>query len=172
MSEIRQRVDAEQAEYARDAQEERPLVSYAGLLGVYGAGVAGLAALMVAAGRRIPERISISDLALTAVATHRVSRTLAKDPVTSPLRAPFTRFKGTAGPAELAEETRGRGIRKAIGELITCPFCLAQWAATGFIGGLLVAPRATRAVAAVFAVVAASDTLQLGYAALEKRAGG
>jgi Protein of unknown function (DUF1360) len=32
-----------------------------------------------------------------------------RNPVTSPLRAPFTRYSGTSGEAELAEEVRGRG---------------------------------------------------------------
>ena len=49
-----------------------------------------------------------------------------------------------------------------------CPFCLGQWVGTAFVGGFIVAPRATRAVASVFAVVTASDTLQFAYAALER----
>ena len=46
------------------------------------------------------------------MATHKLSRIIAKDPVTSPLRAPFTTFEGTSGPAELAEEpSSGQGLR-------------------------------------------------------------
>jgi hypothetical protein len=52
---------------------------------------------------------------------------LAKNSVTSPLRAPFTRYQGPAGPSKLAEEARGKGVRHAIGELLVCPFCLTQW---------------------------------------------
>ena len=50
------------------------------------------------------------------------------------------------------------------GELLSCPFCLAQWIATGFVTGLVVAPRATRVVAATFSVVALADFLQMAYA--------
>ncbi len=57
-------------------------------------------------------RIQLGDLALLSVATHKISRLLAKDPVTSPLRAPFTRFEGTSGPAELKEDVRGVGARR------------------------------------------------------------
>jgi uncharacterized protein DUF1360 len=36
------------------------------------------------------------------------------------------------GPAELKEEVRGRGGRKTVGELATCPFCTRVWVLTGF----------------------------------------
>jgi hypothetical protein len=52
---------------------------------------------------------------------------------------------------------------------LTCPFCISQWVATSFVVGMVVAPRATRLVASVLALRAASDTLQFGYAALESR---
>jgi hypothetical protein len=88
--------------------------------------------------------------------------------VTSPLRAPFTTFKGTTGPAELQEEPRGTGLRKAVGELIICPFCVGQWVATGFVFGLVLRPRATRVAASVFVALTVADFLQFAYAAAEK----
>lgn len=109
-------------------------------MGAYGGVVGALSAAVRLSGRRLPDRISPSDLALLSVATHKISRLIAKDPVTSPLRAPFTRFAGTSGEAELAEEVRGQGPRKAVGELVTCPFCLGQWVATAFAFGLVLAP--------------------------------
>src|SRR4051812_20381805 len=149
-------------------REDRPLGGYFAVMGIYSAVVAGLAAAGRARGMRVPKRVAASDLALLAVATHKVSRTLSKDSVTSPLRAPFTRFEEASGPGELKEEVRGTGVQKAVGELITCPFCLDQWVATGFLAGLVAAPRATRWLAATFAVRAGADALQFGYAALEK----
>jgi hypothetical protein len=157
-------------EYSGDA--DRPLGSYAAVLGVYGVVVAGLAGVVHLTGRRLPRRLAPYDLVLATVATHKVSRRLAKDPVASPLRAPFTRFAGTTGPAELKEEVRGTGVRKAVGELITCPFCLSQWVATAFVFGLVLAPRTTRLVAATFTVLAGSDFLQFVYASAEQRAQG
>ncbi|MFA1547804.1 DUF1360 domain-containing protein [Actinomadura chokoriensis] len=102
---------------------------------------------MTLTGRRLrggPPAIGLTDLALMTITTHKVARLIAKDPVTSPLRAPFTRHSGTAGPSELAEEVRGRGVRHAVGELITCPFCTAQWVATAYAAGLVFVPQATR----------------------------
>jgi hypothetical protein len=150
--------------------KDRPLGGYLAVLGVYSAAVAGLAALGKARGKRLPRRVAASDLALLAVATHKVSRTLSKDSVTSPLRAPFTRFEESSGPGELKEGVRGTGVQKAVGELVTCPFCLDQWVATGFLAGLLAAPRATRWLAATFAVRAGADAMQFGYAAMQRLA--
>jgi hypothetical protein len=88
--------------------------------------------------------------------------------VTSPLRAPFTAYQGTSGPAELDEEVRGDGIQKAVGELVTCPFCTSVWVATGFAAGLLYLPRTTRLTVAALAALAGADLLQFARAGLEK----
>lgn len=144
--------------------EERPLGSLLAIMGGYGAFAAALFGAVRVNDRDLPERFSASDLALLTVATHKISRLAAKDPVTSPLRAPFTRFAGTSGEAELAEEVRGTGPRKAVGELVTCPFCLGQWVATALAFGLVLTPRPTRLVASVFTALTGADVLQLLYA--------
>src|SRR5690606_8159414 len=118
----------------------------------YAAVVGGMG--LVLRNRRLPERIDPQDIALVALATHKLSRLVSKDPVTSPLRAPFTRFRGVSGPSELREEVRGHGSRHAVGELLTCPFCLSQWIATGFVFGLVVAPRPTRLVTSLYSALA------------------
>lgn len=153
-------------EYAHG--HERPLGSFLIIMGAYGAAVTGMAAFLATSRRRLPDRLAWSDLALLAVATHKLSRQIAKDQVTSPLRAPFTRYSGTSAEAELDEEVRGAGMRKALGELVSCPFCLGQWVATTGVFGLIVAPRATRAAASVFAVLTGSDMLQYAYAKLQQ----
>ena len=109
-------------------------------MSVYGGLVGAIAVAAKLSGRSLPERISPWDAAVTTLATHKLSRLLAKDPVTSPLRAPFTRFEGTTGPAELAEDVRVSGSKKTIGELVTCPFCLGMWVSTGFTAGYVFAP--------------------------------
>jgi hypothetical protein len=88
------------------------------------------------------------------------------------LRAPFTRYAGTAGPAEVQEETRHDSqLRHSVGELLTCPFCLDMWVATAFVIGLIVAPRLTRLVAGSFTALAGADFLQLAYAKAQQSAG-
>ena len=150
-------------EYGRPVGELR---GYTSVMAVYAVGVSLAAYAMKRAGR-LPSDIAPRDLALVALATHKLSRTVSKDAVTSPFRAPFARFEGPAGPGEVHEEVAGTGARKAVGELMTCPFCLDQWIATGLVTGLAVAPRLTRYVASIFAVRAGADLLQFGYAAAD-----
>jgi hypothetical protein len=137
-------------------------------MGVYLGVVAAGAAAVRASGRSLPDRIPAGDVLLLTVATFRLSRRIAKDPVTSPLRAPFTSFQGPSGHAEVAEEVREHGGAKhAVGELLTCPFCLAQWVATGLVLGYATAPRATRLAALTMTMVAGSDVLQFPYDAIQ-----
>jgi hypothetical protein len=149
--------------------EDRPLGSHLGLVVIYNALVGGFLLARARSGKPFPRRIGIGDLALAGVATHKLSRVIAKDRVTAPLRAPFTEFDGEGGPGEVEEKPRGRGVRRAIGELLVCPFCLGQWVATGILAGLAVAPRATRFVCSIFAAVTISDFLQIFYKGSEEK---
>jgi hypothetical protein len=148
------------------ADRHRPLGSYAALTVVFNTVFGGA---LLAGRRRLPERYDVGDVALLSVATYKLSRLLAKDRVTSGIRAPFTRFEGDAGAAEVDERARGRGLRRALGELLVCPYCLEQWVGGGFVVGMVFAPRATRATATMFTVVAGADVLQQGYTALRER---
>ncbi len=139
------------------ADAQPPLYAYAALATTF-AGAYG--ALLLAARERLPERFAPYDLVLVSLATHKVSRLVARDRVTRPLRAPFTDVEHDDPPRELREHARGRGLRRALGELLSCPYCLDQWVGGAFIGGLALAPRPTRATAALFSVVTASDYLQ------------
>src|SRR5215211_4439476 len=144
--------------------EERPLAGDLGAMGVYLGLVSAGAAAVRASRAELPERIPFGDAALLTVATFRLARRIAKDPVTAPLRAPFTAFQGPSGHAEVAEEVREHGgVKHAVGELLTCPFCLAQWVGTGFVFGYVTAPKATRLAALTMTMVAGSDVLQFVY---------
>ena len=90
---------------------------------------------------------------------------MTKDRVTSFLRAPFVRYEGEAGPGEVNEAARGRGIQRAVGELVVCPYCLGLWIASGFAFGLVLAPRQTRFVASVGAALTLADVLHMAHAA-------
>jgi hypothetical protein len=151
--------------------EPRPLAGDLGAMGVYLGVVSAAAAAVRASGRQLPDRIPAGDAALLTIATFRLARRIAKDPVTSPIRAPFTRFEGASGHAEVAEEVREHGgVKHAVGELLTCPFCLAQWVGTGFVFGYVSAPRATRLAALTMTMVAGSDVLQFVYDAIQNGA--
>ncbi len=159
---------AQNAKATADAyrgDEQRPLGGYVVIMALFGALLSGAAGLALSTGRRLPPGVGPWDLVLLAAGTHKLSRTLTKDAVTSPLRAPFTRYRETGGPGEVMEEVRHRdGLRHSIGELVTCPFCLDVWIAAGFTIGLVFAPRLTRLIAATLTAVTGADFLHLLYA--------
>lgn len=148
---------------------DRPLGGYTAVLGGYGALLGLLTGIGRACGVRLPERFSVQDTVLLCLATHKASRLLAKDAVTSPLRAPFVRYEEPAGEAELNESVRGTGVQHAVGELVTCPFCLGVWVSSGLTAGLAFAPRATRTVLTALTAIAASDAIQLAYDGAKQR---
>jgi len=149
--------------------EHRPLLGYALLSATFGAALGGSLLAARAAGRPLPERLSAGDIVVAGIASHKVSRLLAKDRVTAFLRAPFTRYEEPAGHGEVSEEPRGRGLRLAIGELVVCPYCLGQWVAGGLAVGLVTAPRLTRLLAGMWTIEAIGDFVQLAYSAAEER---
>jgi len=165
---LRDRVAQVGRQYA--PQEHRPLDGYLVAMGAFGVLGASMAAAARLLGRSAPERPSAGDVVLVSLATHKLSRLLAKDAVTSPLRAPVARYSGPAGAAELNEEVRDEGstVRHGLGELATCPFCLAVWVATALTGGLVLAPRVTRLASAALTATAVSDFLQLAYDGAKK----
>jgi hypothetical protein len=154
--------------------EHRPLDGYLVAMAAFGGLAAALAGAAKVTGRPAPDRPAPADVLLISIATHKLSRLLAKDAVTSPLRAPFARYAEPAGAAELNEEVRddGSSVRHGIGELVTCPFCLAVWVATGLTGGLVLAPRLTRLAATALTATAASDFLQMAYDAAKAKVEG
>lgn len=160
---------------ARDAfrsyaepQDRPPFRTYATMAAVFNG---GFAAALLAAKRsgRLPERVSTQDVILIGTASHKLSRLLAKDKITAFLRAPFTEYQGRGGPAEVEERARGEGVRRALGELLICPYCLGLWTSGAFHAGLLFAPRATRVAASTLTALTLSDFLQIGYKAAEQR---
>jgi hypothetical protein len=149
--------------------ERPPLLPYAAAMAIFNALFALALLLARRSGRKLPERVGAGDLATIGVASHKLSRLIAKDKVTSPLRAPFTEYEGEGGPSEFEESSRGSGARRAIGEMLVCPYCLDLWVVSAFAVGLLFAPRLTRFLAAVFSALTLSDFLQIAYKAAEEK---
>jgi Protein of unknown function (DUF1360) len=143
------------------ADQPMPLSGRAALTVGFGAAVAGGAFAARRAGLRLPERVATGDVLAAAVATYKLSRIISKDKVTTFARAPFTEFQEPAGRGEVDEAPRGGPLRRAVGELVTCPYCLGVWLASGFVGGLVAAPRPTRVAIAAMDVVAIADVLQM-----------
>jgi hypothetical protein len=144
--------------------DEQLLAEYAAMLAFY---IASVAVLTGVASRqsRFPKRFGLLDFALLGVATHKLSRLVAKDRITGIIRAPFVNYIRSAGAGEVEEEPRGRGIQRGIGTLVSCPYCMGPWSATALAFGFLFAPRVARFFAGILGSVAISDFLHRAYVA-------
>lgn len=119
--------------------------------------------------RQLPRGMSVRELAVTALAAHKISRTVTKASITTPLRAPFTTHTGHGGPGEVMEQPKADdGVERSFGELLSCPFCFDVWAVTGLTIGQVFAPRATRLVVDALAALAGADFLHLAYATAQQ----
>ncbi|PYL51034.1 MAG: hypothetical protein DMF32_02345 [Verrucomicrobia bacterium] len=147
--------------------EEQLLTEYATLLAFYLTSVAVLTGI-AGEQKRLPRKFGALDIALLGIATHKLSRIVAKDRITGILRAPFVSYVRSAGAGEVEEEPRGRGFQRGIGHLMSCPYCMAPWCATALGFGVLFAPRVTRFFAGILVSVATSDFLHRAYAKMEK----
>ena len=150
-------------------RERPPFAAYATFATAFHVAMAGAVAAAKRSGRELPEHVQAGDIALIGTASFKLSRLISKKKVTAFVRAPFTELEGSGGPAELEEHPRGSGLRRAMGELLVCPYCLGLWASGAFHAGLLFAPRATRFSASVLAAMTISDFLQIAHKAAEER---
>ncbi|MDP1818763.1 MAG: DUF1360 domain-containing protein [Acidimicrobiales bacterium] len=146
-------------------RQERP--KYEPLLATY-VTAAGLATLALrASGRRlaVPQP---QDTLLLGIATFKLSRLLTKEKVLAPFREPFVEEAEPGDGSELNSKPAPTGVRGAIGELLTCPFCLSVWIATALTVLYAIAPRAARLVASGAAAVTVADVSQYGYTGLRR----
>jgi hypothetical protein len=103
------------------------------------------------------------DFAVLSLATFKAGRTIARDEVTSFLRAPFVEgeaHEGAEDPVETGD------LQQAIGELVTCSRCVGTWAAAGLAATQILAPRFGRLLTWSLAAAGANDFLQAGFAAV------
>jgi hypothetical protein len=126
------------------------LGDYAALSAIYGALLASTA---VSARGRAP--IPQTELAAIAAASFALSKLVVHEKVESWVRRPFV--------DEQRREPKGRRLRYAIGELLTCTRCTGAWSALGLVALRTHAPAAGRTVAAVLAASAGNDLLQAGF---------
>jgi hypothetical protein len=141
--------------------EETPTqpADYALLTAAYGA-LLGTTALS-ARGR---EPIPPAEIPALAAATFALSKLVVHEKAESWLREPFVEERADG------RRPRGRRLRYAVGELLTCTRCTGAWSALAVVGLRLHAPATGRAVAAVLASSAGNDLLQAGFTWLCSRA--
>jgi len=135
---------------------------YAAINAVYAALLAGL--VYATRGRSGEDPITTRELIPLSAATFALAKVVAREKVGTWVREPFVEEDG--GPPRPA----GRGMRRALGELVTCTRCVGAWSALGIVGLRVASPDAGRTVTNVLAASAASDWLQAGFRWLSNRA--
>lgn len=136
-----------------------PYAAYAGIMATFAGGLAAAGALARLLDRE-PHEQTATDLAVLALATFKAARTVARDDVTSFLRAPFVEGDAT-GEDEQPVETGD--LQQAIGELVTCSRCVGTWAAAGLTATQALAPRFGRLLTWSLAAAGVNDWLQAGF---------
>jgi hypothetical protein len=136
---------------------------YAIINGVYAVLFAGVVYATRERARNDP--IELHELVPLSAATFALAKLVAREKVGTWVREPFVEHHdGSATP-------EGRGLRRAMGELLTCTRCVGAWSALGVVGLRLAYPDAGRTAANVLAVSGVNDWLQAGFKALCNRAG-
>jgi hypothetical protein len=146
------------------ASTASPAPWYGALIGTYLSGVAGAAAL--ARRRGVVRPLGAGDIALLATGTNKLARLATQEKVTAPIRSPFTDVVEEPD-GTVVERPGADGMRRAVGELVTCPFCLSVWIATGLTAALVLAPRPTRLALGALSAMTGSDFLQRAWARLD-----
>jgi hypothetical protein len=123
---------------------------YAALSAIYGALLAGTAV----SSRRRPS-IPPTELPALAAASFALSKLVVHEKVESWIRRPFVE--------EEARRPKGRRLRYAVGELLTCTRCMGAWSALALVALRLHAPAAGKTVSTVLAASAGNDMLQAGF---------
>jgi hypothetical protein len=114
--------------------------------------------------RASKDPVQLHELVPMSVATFALAKVIAKEKVGTWVREPFVDH------ADGEPKPEGRGLRRAVGELVTCTRCIGAWSALGVVGLRLAYPDAGRNVTNVLAVSGANDWLQSGFKALCARA--
>ncbi|MER5713924.1 DUF1360 domain-containing protein [Streptomyces sp. NPDC002132] len=146
-----------------DGREDLPLGGYAALTAAFATSVAVFAGVARRKGVRLPDEVPPWDVALMGTAVYKTSRLLSRDKITRFVRAPFTRRGSDAPAGEILDEPRGTGVRRAVGDLVSCPFCVSVWVAGAAVASYACAPRATRLGCAGLGAVTLADWLQYAW---------
>jgi hypothetical protein len=137
------------------SQTPTKLVDYAAISTTYAA-LAG--AVLLAARDKGEDPLHPAETIPIGVAAFALSKLIAKEKVETWIREPFVE--------ELPDgekRPKGRRLRYAVGELLSCSRCLGAWTSLGLVGLRMTRPREARVVTALLGSSAINDFLQAGF---------
>jgi hypothetical protein len=126
-------------------------VDYAAISGVYGALLATAALL---AREREGDSVRAAEILPLGVAAFALTKAVSREKVETWMRGPFVEEERDDG-----RRPKGRRLRYAVGELLTCTRCLGAWSALGLTALRVTRPREARVVTTALATSAVNDFL-------------
>ena len=117
-----------------------------------------LGAVLAAARDKGDEPVRAGEILPLGVATFALSKLVAKEKVDAWVREPFV--EETPAGERLP---KGRGLRYAVGEMLTCTRCVGTWSALGIVALRVTRPREARVVTAVLGASAVNDVSQAAF---------
>jgi hypothetical protein len=136
-------------------------IDYAALSAGYGALLGGL---VIAARDRGEDPIRGGELPVLGLATFALAKLVAKEKVETWMREPF--LEERVGRDGIERRPKGRRLRYAVGELLSCTRCVGSWSALGLVGLRLIRPREAQVVVPLLATAALNDWLQTAFTTL------
>jgi len=111
---------------------------------------------------RLPTNIGPFDLVLLGLAAARLTDIISTDQIMEWLRRPFVKME-TTEIAEREVETRtgrGRGLKKVIGDLLSCPWCVGVWVAASLTYAYFLLPAVIWVFILIMAIAEIGSLLQ------------
>lgn len=130
--------------------EQRPYPYYALLIAIFNALFGGF----LWAYRRKDdhlERLTGLDVALLGLSTLRMAKLVSEDEITTVVRRPLVEVH------EGQKQPKGRGLQRALGQLVLCPTCAGTWIAALLTYALHLFPTQTRPFLAMMSASGASQ---------------
>jgi hypothetical protein len=116
------------------------------------------ATALVAHRRGAREPVGPAEMAQLGLAAFSIAKAVSREKIGSWVREPFVDGDGREDPTPA-----GGGLRRAVGELVTCSRCVGAWSALSLVGLRTASPAAGRVATTVFATAGANDFLQAGF---------
>jgi hypothetical protein len=132
------------------------IAAYLGAIGLIGARLGARRAAL-----------GVVDIGLIGLASHRVGRIVAFERVAVPIREPFTATVPDSTGVDETVVARGRGVQWAVGELLSCPTCVASWAALMMYIGMALVPGPTRVLISVLSAAGVAELVHNSVERLE-----
>jgi hypothetical protein len=127
-------------------------VDYAAISATYGA----LLATLVLAARDRDEDLKPAEFVPLGIAAFALTKVVSREKVETWMRRPFVE--------EEERRPKGRRLRYAVGELLTCTRCLGAWSALGLTALRVSRPRESKVVTTALATSAVNDFLFAAFA--------